>query len=127
MNMSHSRGALALAALLSGCALTPAQVLESAPLATTTIKAGLPALTPCLLSGMDDIHGAWTTSHRPEPGGTAATFRLHGHADTGTIAVVRARRIGERTEVAVHITESMIPRQPMADKIKGIAEGCDTR
>lgn len=113
-------------AVLAGCAMTPAQVLESPPLATATIKIGLPELAPCLLSGLDDIHGAWTTSHRPALNGTEATFRLHGHADTGTVAVVLARRIAERTEVAVHITESRFPRQPIADHIKAIAVGCDT-
>lgn len=114
-------------AALSGCAMTPNQVLETDALAGATLRANIAAMSPCLLNGMEDIGGAATVSQRIDPDGASASFRLHGHSDIGTMAVVRARRIGERTDVAVFITTAIFPRQPLADKIKAMAEGCDTR
>jgi hypothetical protein len=115
--------AISLAAL-SGCALTPNEVLETDALARTTLKVSIATLAPCLLNGMDNISGTWNTSQRMDADG--ASFRLHGHSDIGTVAVVRARQIGGQTEIGVHIA-SIFPKQPLADAIKAIAEGCDTR
>jgi hypothetical protein len=119
--------ALTIVASLAGCAMTPNQVAETEAMAKTTVKADIATLAPCLQDGLENITGPWTASTLKDRDGKGAAFRLHGHNDTGTMAVARARRIGERTEISVHVSTSIFPRQPLADNIKALAEGCDTR
>lgn len=111
----------------TGCAMTPNQVLETDPLERTSLKLDIAKLAPCMQSGLENIASAWTASQFMDRDGMGTAFRLHGHGDTGTIAVARARRIGDRTDLSVHVSTSIFPRQPLAEKIKALAEGCDTR
>jgi hypothetical protein len=118
---------LAAVASLAGCAMTPAQVLDTESMASATLKTDIAGLVPCLQNEMGNLVGSWTASQITDRDGKTATVRLHGPADTGTIVVAKAKRIGETTQLSVHVSTSTMPRQRLADIVMKLAEGCDTR
>lgn len=114
-----------IAAAMTACAMTPAEVVETPAMATLSLKVGVPRLTDCLLAGLDNLASAWTASQRQDADGLGASVRLHGHNDSGTMAVIRARRLAEETRVSIHVTTSIFPRDNLADKLRDIAASCD--
>jgi len=113
-------------ATLAGCAMSPKEVAETEAMQLASLRAGVAAAANCMQHGMDEIASAWHTSLLMDRDGAGAAVRIHGVADTGTMAVARLRRNGEVTRVSVHVSTSIFPREPLAEKIRLIAEGCDT-
>ena len=77
------------AALLAGCAQSPAQVAATEPVRSVRFSTGAAAMAKCLQAGIENMVPIWTVSVRGEA--DRPRVQVHGGVDAARDAGVAAR------------------------------------
>ncbi len=117
---ARSRGAImALAALLAGCAQTPAQVVATDPVRVITFIGTAAAMATCLTARMEEMYAGWTVSVRGEP--ARLRIQAHGGVEVGTVAVIAF----DGRRASLHFSPNVLTQGHLADQLENAMHTCD--
>lgn len=120
MIKAHSGVALlALAALLAGCAQTPAQVSATEPVRTVSISASVPDMVRCLPAKLEDLYAGWTIAVRGDA--LRPRIQAHGGIEIGTVAIID---LDDRRAV-IRLSPNVVTPGYMADQLESAMKSCD--
>lgn len=108
-----------IAAMTTGCAMTPVEVAATEPVRQLTIKTEVSRLTACLMPRLENLAGPWTASYRTE--GSKTTYRIHAGSDMGTIAVAAVTG----NTATIHISHNILTKGSLAGILEQQIAACD--
>ena len=108
------------AAVLAGCAQTPAQVAATEPVRSVRFSTGVAAMAKCLQAGIENLVPTWTVSVRGEP--DRPRVQVHGGPDAGTVAIINL----DDQRAVFRFSPNVMGTTSFSDHLEAVMRGCDT-